>query len=645
MPQVFDRCRYNQINPYLAEQDRDEEVRDIQQTFAIINRIPVISTLVNLVLLGIAAGYSAYDRLFTVPAEPQNASAFKRYLLEVKTGEDYAIGLMPFAGIAVFAVQSIRASHPRPDPRLQGTATSETYENGAEGENCDHIVAAGKGLFHLDGVGHNKPEVAHVEHPMVDEFAGDWSEWVAGFDFHALYALNNFLREAQTKIRSFIDDKIAPVMTARHLANLLYREGPMQEHLTMLAANEFGEPEFNQLREKIDLPELERRLGWMQGAAAPQNEAEASQAQQWIAVYAALRDNDYAAFQEPWTALSAAYQGHRAAPAHAKYLSRPVENAMMAFVRCFKPEHQGLLQQRLSLFEHPDQMDEERFNALRNQFNLADVLRKARRMERNIEGVRDQTWINLFRAFHDGNYAGFREAYDVLAPIYQEYRATPPQNRAALVGIEQEINQFLDLASDVPASDRTASVFAVTQPLPINDGYIFFRNFGDTCLMVLSPADGFDCIELNADGSMNEASVTIHWLKESSAGLDRGNDDDLDSGLHLIGPFPKGAIAFSFTDGVGEFLTEEELSTLVIQHLTQGSETLLAHLKEAIQAHSVNAQGEQSGDVERPMASKQQPVACKNLDLLDPSAHDDVSIGFTYLSSKSGRSPLGQFPA
>ena len=190
---------------------------------------------------------------------------------------------------------------------------------------------------------------------------------------------------------------------------------------------------------------------------------------------------------------------------------------------------------------------------------------------------------------------------------------------------------LLEKSKDKPPSRRAGSAFGLTQPLPIQEGYIFFRNLADICLMVMSPKG--NKIECDAEGNLNLDSVDILWVGQSDPQF--GDCDEITHrGVHLLGPYPKGAIALSFSDGIGEFLTREQIAACFAENAHGGAQALLEAFHQEIQ----NAAAVQNAEL-RYQATRDEPNAnhtCKRLDPLNPTFHDDISCGFTVLEPRDG---------
>lgn len=291
---------------------------------------------------------------------------------------------------------------------------------------------------------------------------------------------------------------------------------------------------------------------------------------------------------------------------------------------------------------------EQIFNQILDWIDIKAVTRLIQRLEKaspieEDDPLKDffEHWSQVLFALRDGDSDLFVSHWSSIIQMLDHSREANHDKHRLLI---QNINQLLTYDKNTHVSSRAGSAFAITQPLPIYDenkdgGYLFFRNLADVCLMVLYPAEGYDRIQLLGDGSIDPDSVSPNpiWASQSDTQFGDASDGDaVHNGVRLIGPFRQGAIALSFSDGIGEFLTRDEIKECFFENFTRGASTLLTTFKQKI------CESPQGENAERKQASRVQDErtpGCKHFDPVDSTYHDDISIGITWLDTAERQRP------
>lgn len=154
-----------------------------------------------------------------------------------------------------------------------------------------------------------------------------------------------------------------------------------------------------------------------------------------------------------------------------------------------------------------------------------------------------------------------------------------------------------------------AALFAQVFTTPVGT-FLYTSQYADCCYLVIKP-----------DGQ-------YEWTKENnnSLGMVSAGKSYERTALENMIPLELGSIVFGFSDGIGEFLTKEEIQTILSNHLNDGADVVQSKIKEAIAAHP-KIDYEDKEDVSRQRASNPKRD-CKKFDPagVDVMCVDDISF-------------------
>ncbi|MEM1282952.1 MAG: hypothetical protein AAGG81_05295, partial [Chlamydiota bacterium] len=193
-----------------------------------------------------------------------------------------------------------------------------------------------------------------------------------------------------------------------------------------------------------------------------------------------------------------------------------------------------------------------------------------------------------------------------------------------------DFKQYLVPPRLMPTSNA-GSAFSFVQPVYASDGnYVLSRNVADVCHMVLLPVDPEKGIVVDENGRVDKNSVKVTYNYQAPGQLG-GQPGTKDLGWQKTQRVPNGAIVFSYSDGIGEFMTEGEIFDLFCDNFGKDPKDMSDTFRNFIQG-DVSAKEDKErlqGSIEP--GGKKGNISCKKFNEDDPGKYDDISFAWTYV--------------